>query len=139
MADVNIVEYDGNKKKNKIRATVGKIGFTLPSGYGDMVSGDVYKVASVPADSLILSVDLVVTEAFDGTTPTADIIVGSTTTHNDADLSSTGVDTQYETPIAVEAITDVTVTPTIVSATKGKAEVIVTFVERTGYDGAFTE
>jgi len=138
MAQVNLIKYDGNKKKNKLNSTVGKLTYTLAGGLGTITSGDEYKVASIPANSLILSVDLIVSEAFNGTTPTCDVEVGGSVVLNDKDISSTGVDS-YTTKSHVTALTDVEVTPTLSSATQGALEVVVTFVELDAYDGAFTE
>lgn len=138
MANTNLIKYSGNKKKNKLNSTVGKLTFTLAGGLGDIVSGDTYKIASVPKDSLILSVDLVVTEAFNGTAPTVDVEVGGSVVHNDIDVSALGVDSS-EGRAHVTALTDIEVTPTLSSATAGALEVVVTYVELNGYDGAFTE
>lgn len=138
MAQVNLIKYDGNKKKNKLNATAGKLSYTLAGGLGTITSGDEYKIASIPANSLILSVDLVVTEAFNGTTPTVDVEVGGSVVLNDIDVSATGVDSS-ETRIAVTSLTDIEVIPTLTNATQGSLEVVVTFVELNAYDGAFTE
>jgi len=138
MAKVNLIQFDGNKKKNKLNSTAGKLSFTLAGGLGTMASGSTYKVASVPANSLILSVDLVVTEAFNGTTPTVDVEVGGAVVHNDIAVSALGVNSS-EVRVHVTSLTDIEVTPTLTGATAGALEVVVTYVELNGYDGAFTE
>ena len=138
MAKVNLIAYDGNKKKNKLNSTAGKLTFTLAGGLGTLTSGDEYKVASIPANSLILGVDLIVTEAFNGTTPTVDVEIGGSVVLNDIDVSATGVDS-YTTKSHVTSLTDVEVTPTVSGASAGALEVVVTFVELNAYDGAFTE
>lgn len=134
----NLIRFDGNKKKNKLNSTVGKVSITLPGGLGTLTSGEEYKIASVPMNALILGVDLVVTEAFNGTTPTMDVEVGGVVIINDADISAIGINTDSDR-IATTSLTDITVTPTITGATTGAAEVVVTFVELDAYDGAFTE
>ena len=138
MAKLDLIRYDGNKKKNKLNSTAGKLSYTLAGGLGTITSGDEYKIASVPTDSLILSVDLVVTEAFNGTTPTVDVEVGGSVVHNDVDVSALGVDSS-ETRIHVTSLTDIEVIPTLTGATAGALEVVITYVELNGYDGAFTE
>lgn len=134
----NLIRYDGNKKKNKLNSTVGKVAITLPGGLGTLTSGEEYKIASVPMNALILGVDLIVTEAFNGTTPTMDVKVGGTVIINDADLDAIAISTVHDR-IAVTSLTDITVIPTIADATTGAVNVVVTFVELDAYDGAFTE
>lgn len=134
----NLIKFDGNKKKNKLNSTVGKVAITLPGGLGALTSGEEYKIASVPMNALILGVDLVVTEAFNGTTPTIDVEVDGVVIINDASLASISIVTDADR-IATTALTDITVIPTISGATTGAAEVVVTFVELDAYDGAFTE
>lgn len=133
----DLIEYAGNNKKNNSYGTAGKIGFTLPGGRGDMVSGEEYKVASVPANSLITAVYLNVSTAFNGTTPTADIKVGSNVRIDDEALDA-GL-TAYTTPEVVTTLTDITFTPTLSGADAGEATVVVEFVELDGYEGTFTE
>ena len=138
MVKLDLIRYDGNKKKNKLNFTAGKLSYTLVGGLGTITFGDEYKIASVPTDLFILSVDLVVTEAFNGTTPTVDVEVGGSVVHNDVDVSALGVDSS-ETKIHVTSLTDIEVIPTLTGATVGVLEVVITYVELNGYDGAFTE
>lgn len=134
---VDLITYAGNNKKNNSYGTAGKIAYTLPGNMGTIASGEDYKVASVPANCLITGVHLIVSTAFNGTTPTGDVTVGSNVRINDQALTA-GV-TSYTTAEVVTAKTDILFTPTLTGATAGEATIVVEFVELDGYEGTFTE
>jgi len=134
---VDTVKY-GNNEKVLSTATVGSIGMTLPGGLGTMVSGETYRIGSIPANSIVTGVDVIVDTAFNGTTPTADVSVGITLVADNLALDSTGLTRETVAKVTTTA-EDVTFVPTLSGATIGAARVIVYFTEPELCVGIFTE
>lgn len=137
MTDLSI--YANNNAKTLVAGTTGSIGITLPGNMGTMVSGEAYKVGTLPKNSVIVDVAIIVDTAFNGTTPTVDVgYTGATTGFASAlavDTTGVNVGTAGQ---AISAQSDILVTPTIASATAGDLRVVVTFVEAGTVTGMFT-
>lgn len=133
---IDLSTFAGNNKKNIVNATTGTIGFTLPGGNGAMVSGEDYKIGTVPANSIITGVSVIVGTAFTGTTPIADITVG-TLLVDDAALGVIGITTTEVDTFNITA-QDIMFKPTLSSATAGDVRIVVSFIEVDRYSSTFT-
>jgi len=91
MVDLSI--YAGNNRKNPSVATTGTLGIKLAGDTGTLVNGESYKIGTIPAGSLVKSVDVIVTTAFNGTASAVDIgtTVAGSDLGNDLSLLTTGV------------------------------------------------
>ncbi len=135
MVDISI--YAGNNEKKLTASTVGTVGMTLPGNRGTLVSGTTYKIGTVPTQSVVTSVVVVVTDAFDGITPTADVSVGSSLLVNNTDLAVAGA-TMTAASTYVTAAQDINFVPTFTTTTKGTVRVVIEYAELDTSIASFT-
>jgi len=129
MTDLSI--YGGNNRKNPNTATTGVLSYNLVGDVGTIASGESYKIGTIPAGSLVTAVDVVVTTAFNGTTPTVDLgsIEGGNDLGTALDISSVAVVAGTSTGLYFESAMPIYATPTLISCTAGSCKVVVQFVE----------
>lgn len=129
-----------NNETRVAAVAVGTLQYALPKG-ANIVSGETYAVGTIPAGSVVTSVNLLVDKVYDGTTPTADIgIVGATTLYaDDLALDTAGVTAGAGgTGVYYTEDTEIVVIPTISGATKGSVKVIVEYVQPNTRTGSYT-
>ena len=133
----NLKTLNKNNEVRQVQATVGKFGNTNDGVKA--VSSEQYQIGEVAAGAMLVSVTVNVTEAFDGTVPKADISLGdpgvaANLLWDDLDLTAVGYQTLDVTSKNLASIiandgADLIVVPDLTAATKGKLEVVLTYVD----------
>lgn len=133
MATIDMIGYRKNDRRKNSYVGIGKLGFT-----DSLTSGDVYKVAAVPAGAIVTNVFAVVTTAFNGTTPTLDVgITGSGALYfDDESVTAAGIIDAAVTPAYYANGTVVTITPTFTNTTAGEVAIYVEYLSTTD-DGSY--
>lgn len=139
---VDIVDIKMSSRNNEVRVQnviVATVTFKQPKST-TLVSGETYACGTIPAGALVKSVDIVVDDAYDGTTPTFDIGVTGSETLYANDLEGTvGVTAGAAgTGIYYTENTDILVTPTLANATKGSLKVVVSVIMPDTRTGSYT-
>lgn len=147
MANVNIKTLGKNNQKKAVSvssATIKPAALTTSQGVaaaGTLASGDVVKVFSLPANSVVVDAFIVVKAGATGGTQTLKITVGST----DA-VAAVAVGTAAGavkggavTRVATGTGADVTVTSGVADLTDGEFEVVVEYIEYTRTIGEYTK
>ncbi len=136
MTTVNLIGLRGNDRRRESVLGIGQLDFNIPQN--ELVSGDVYQVAVVPAGAIVKSVNIVVDTAFNGTTPTIDVgVTGSGAAYtDDLDLTATGLTVSATADALYAEGTIITITPTFTDTTTGKVRVYVEYLT-TAFTGAY--
>ena len=147
MANINIKTLGKNNQKKAVSISSAKIkpsALTVANGVataGTLASGDVVKLFSLPANSVVTNAFIVVTKGATGGTQTLKITVGSTDS-----VAAVAVGTAdgvikggAVTKVATGTGADVTVTTGVADLTDGEFEVVVEYIEYTRTIGEYTK
>lgn len=147
MANVNIKTMNKNNQKKATRvssATIKPSALTTAMGVataGTLASGDVVKVFTLPANSVVVDAFILVKTGATGGTQTLKITVGSTDT-----IAAVAVGTAANaikggtvTKVPTGTGADVSVTSGVADLTDGEFEVVVEYVEYTRTVGEYTK